>query len=94
MYLMLQQEHPDDFVIATGKTICLSDFIAEVFGILELNWQEHVISEQSLYRPTDITISRANPNKANQQLGWYATTSIQKIVQIMVESMQRKLPSQ
>ena len=91
MYLMLQQEHPDDFVIATGKTISLSNFIAEAFGILNLSWQEHVIFEQSLYRPTDITISRANLCKANQQLGWYATTSIQKIVQIMVEAMQRKL---
>ncbi|OYQ63511.1 GDP-mannose 4,6-dehydratase [Pseudanabaena sp. SR411] len=91
MYLMLQKEQPDDFVIATGKTISLSDFIAEAFGILDLNWEEHVISDQSLYRPTDITISRSNPSKANQQLGWYATTSIQKIVQIMVEAMQRKL---
>ncbi len=91
---MLQQEQPDDFVIATGKTISLSDFIAEAFGILELNWQEHVISEQSLYRPTDITISHANPSKANQKLGCYATTSVQQIVQIMVESMQRKLSSQ
>ena len=91
MYLMLQQEQPDDLVIATGKTISLSNFIAEAFGILNLSWQEHVIFEQSLYRPTDITISRANLCKANQQLGWYATTSIQKIVQIMVEEMQRKL---
>ncbi|GBO56718.1 GDP-mannose 4,6 dehydratase [Pseudanabaena sp. lw0831] len=94
MYLLLQQEQPDDFVIATGKTISLSDFIVEAFGLLGLNWQEHVISEQSLYRPTDITISRANPRKANQQLGWCATTSVQQIVQIMVEAMQRKLSSQ
>jgi GDPmannose 4,6-dehydratase len=91
MYLMLQQEQPDDFAIATGKTISLSDFIAEAFGILDLNWQDHVISEQSLYRPTDITISRANPNKANQKLGWQATTNVQQIVQIMIESMQKKL---
>jgi len=91
MYLMLQQEQPNDFVIATGKTISLSDFIAEAFGILGLNWEEYVISEQSLYRPTDITISCANPSKANQKLGWQATTGVQQIVQIMVEAMQRKL---
>ncbi|WP_434687058.1 GDP-mannose 4,6-dehydratase [Pseudanabaena minima] len=91
MYLMLQQEQPNDFVIATGKTISLSDFIAEAFGILELNWEEYVISDQSLYRPTDITISCANPSKANQKLGWYATTGVHQIIQIMVEAMQRKL---
>lgn len=91
MYLMLQQEQPNDFVIATGKTISLSGFIAEAFGILGLNWEEYVISEQSLYRPTDITISCANPSKANQKLGWQATTGVQQIVQIMVEAMQRKL---
>ncbi|MBD2187082.1 GDP-mannose 4,6-dehydratase [Pseudanabaena mucicola] len=91
MYLMLQQDNPDDFVIATGKTISLSDFIAEAFGYLGLNWQDHVISDLSLYRPTDISISRANPNKAHQRLGWYSQTKVTQIVQVMIQAMQQKL---
>jgi GDPmannose 4,6-dehydratase len=91
MYLMLQQENPDDFVIATGATISLSSFIAEAFGVLGLDWREHVISEPSLRRPTDISISCANPSKAGEKLGWVAQTKVQTVVRLMVEAMQQKL---
>jgi GDPmannose 4,6-dehydratase len=91
MYLMLQQDTPDDFVIATGQTISLSDFIAEAFGVLGLNWRDHVMSDPALCRPTDISISRANPSKARQRLGWTAKTSIQQTIKMMVDAMQRKI---
>ena len=90
MYLMLQQDIPEDFVIATGKTISLSSFIAEAFHVLGLNWQEYVIYDLSLCRPTDISVSRANPQKARQKLGWVASTNIQETIKIMVAAMQQK----
>lgn len=91
MYLMLQKDIPDDFVIATGTTISLSNFIAEAFSLLGLNWQEYVISDPSLCRPTDISISRANPSKACEKLGWVAQTNVKTLVRLMVEAMQQKL---
>lgn len=90
MYQMLQQDTPDDFVIATGTTISLSDFIAEAFGVLGLDWHEHVVSESSLCRPTDISISCANPSKAREKLGWIAQTKVQGVVRLMVAAMQQK----
>lgn len=93
MYLMLQQDVPEDFVIATGKTISLSNFIAEAFQILGLNWQEHVVYDLALCRPTDISVSRANPQKAREKLGWIASTDIQETIKIMVAAMQRKIIS-
>lgn len=93
MYLMLQQDIPEDFVIATGQTISLSDFIAEAFGVLGLNWQDHVIADPALCRPTDISVSRANPSKAREKLGWVAKSNIQETIKIMVEAMQQKIKS-
>jgi GDPmannose 4,6-dehydratase len=90
MYLMLQQDIPEDFVIATGKTTSLADFISEVFTALGLNYQDHVISDPELYRPSDISVSRANPNKAKEKLGWTAKTSIQETIKIMIEAMQQR----
>jgi GDPmannose 4,6-dehydratase len=93
MYQMLQQDYPDDFVIATGTTISLSDFIAEAFALLGLDWQEHVFPDPSLCRPTDISISRANPSKAREKLGWFAQIKVKLVVRLMIEAMQQKLAS-
>ncbi|BAW96817.1 NAD-dependent epimerase/dehydratase [[Synechococcus] sp. NIES-970] len=91
MYLMLQQDMPGDFVIATGKTISLSDFISEAFSAVGLHWQDHVVSDASLCRPTDISVSRANPSKAREKLGWVASRNIQETIKIMVAAMQQKI---
>lgn len=91
MHLILQHDQPDDFVIATGKTISLSDFISETFNVLSLDWEDHVISDPVLRRPTDISISRANPSKAREKLGWVAQTDVQTLVRMMVAAMQQKL---
>jgi GDPmannose 4,6-dehydratase len=86
MYLMLQQEHPDDYVIATGRTSSLQAFVVEVFTHLGLNWQEHVEVDYSLYRPTDIAISRGNAAKAKEKLGWEAKYSMSEVAQMMVDA--------
>ncbi len=83
MYLMLQQEQPDDYVIATGETHKLQDFVAETFACFHLDWSEHVVISQALMRPTDIMISKGNPQKAIQKLNWQAEYRLKDIVQMM-----------
>jgi GDPmannose 4,6-dehydratase len=83
MWLMLQQECADDYVIATGETHSLKDFIAKVFSAFNLNWREHVTVNPGLFRPSDIAVSSANPAKAREKLGWQAQTSFDEVVRLM-----------
>mgnify|MGYP002777011839 CR=1 FL=1 len=86
MYLMLQHDRPDDYVIATGESRSLEDFVKEAFAVVGLNWEDHVSTDASLLRPTDLAISRGNPTKARVQLGWQAQYKMNDIVRMMVES--------
>ncbi len=86
MYLMLQQEQPDDYVIATGESYKLSEFIEIAFRLVDLDWRDYVISDKDLRRPTDIAISRGNPLKARTKLGWVAKHKIADIVRLMMEA--------
>lgn len=87
MYLMLQQEEPDDYAIATGETNKLENFVAEVFAYLGLDWRDHVVIDRSFFRPTDIAISRGNPAKAKQKLGWEAKYKMKDIARMMVDAV-------
>ncbi len=89
MYKMLQHDEPDDYVIATGKTSALQDFVVEAFTCVGLNWQDYVETDQSLYRPTDIAVGRANPAKAQEKLGWQAQYKLPDVVRMMVEARQK-----
>jgi len=84
MWQMLQQDQADDYVIATGHTTKLRDFIRVVFEAVGLNWEEHVQTDPSFFRPTDIAEGHANPAKAAQQLGWQATLTMQDVGRQMV----------
>jgi GDPmannose 4,6-dehydratase len=86
MWLMLQQEEPNDYVIATGETHRLSDFVQEAFAAVELNWEDHVKTDNALYRPTDILTARANPDKAAQKLKWKARYKMRDVARMMVEA--------
>lgn len=88
MYRMLQQPEPEDFVIATGVTTRLEDFVAQTFACVGLDWRDHVTSDSTLFRPTDIAIGRANPTKAKLKLGWQAQYQLADIVQSMVTAQQ------
>ncbi|MGL5081989.1 MAG: GDP-mannose 4,6-dehydratase [Microcoleaceae cyanobacterium] len=88
MYLMLQHETPDDYVIATGETYALQDFVIAAFDCVGLNWQDHVATDPELLRPTDIAVGRANPAKAKEKLGWSARYKMPQVVQMMVEARQ------
>ncbi len=86
MWLMLQQEKPDDFVIATGRTNSLEEFTETAFSVLGLNWRDHVITDESLLRPIDLSVGRANPKKAKEKLGWQAKYRMKDVVKMMVDS--------
>ena len=86
MYLMLQQDQPDDYVIATGKSYSLQEFVIEAFHSVGLNWQDYVITDNSLLRPTDLAVSKGNPNKAKEKLGWQAQYKMPDVVRMMVEA--------
>lgn len=85
MYLMLQQDQPDDYVIATGQSYSLEEFVVKTFDCLGLNWQDYVITDKSLFRPTDLAISRGNPTKAEKKLGWKTQYKMPDVVKMMVE---------
>lgn len=83
MWLMLQQNKPEDYVIATGETYSLENFVSEAFNFYNLDWRQHVSFNNQLKRPTDIKYSRGNPSKAKNQLGWKSNKTLSKIVESM-----------
>ena len=85
MWRMLQQETPEDFVIATGETNSLRSFISVAFAALDLDWEDHVESDLNLFRPSDITTVQSRPSKAEEKLGWVAKYKMRDVVRMMVE---------
>ncbi len=85
MWLMLQQDRPEDFVIATGTTITLEEFVKTAFEQANLNWKDYVIQDPSLFRPTDLTVGRADPRKSNHVLAWKASTQGVEVVKKMYQ---------
>ncbi len=84
MWLMLQQDHPDDYVIATGKTHSVGEFLEEAFSYAGLKWQDHVKIDQKYFRPTEVDLLIGDASKAKKQLGWEPKTSFRELVQLMV----------
>jgi GDPmannose 4,6-dehydratase len=90
MHLMLQQDRPQDYVIATGRSRSLEDFVRIAFEELGLDWREHVVADKTLLRPTDIREGRGNPAKAEQELGWKAAFQLEDVVRAMLKAEQEK----
>ncbi len=86
MWLMLQQDKPDDFVIATGESNSLQDFVETAFSCVGLDWRNHVQTDPGLFRPTDLAESKGNPQKALNVLGWQAKYKMRDVVKNMVDS--------
>jgi GDPmannose 4,6-dehydratase len=86
MWMMLQQTKPESYVIATGKSYTLENFVERAFTEVNLDWHDHVDIDRSLYRPADITFANANPSRANEQLGWKATAMMPEVVKRMTEA--------
>ena len=92
MWRMLQQERPDDYVIATGEAHTLEEFVAAVFSELDLDWRAHVDIDQSLFRPSEIVYSRGNPQKAKRELEWEAETKFAELIKKLVASQRAQTP--
>ena len=85
MWLMLQHESPDDFVIATGKTHSVRNFLEEAFGHLDLDYNDYVDIDQQLFRPTEVDALSGDASKAETQLGWKPRVSFSELVRMMTE---------
>jgi GDPmannose 4,6-dehydratase len=84
MHLMLQRPQPDDYVIATGESRALEEFVALAFAEVGLDWREHTTADQTLLRPTDIRKGKGDPRKAYSELGWKATLRMADVVRRML----------
>ena len=85
MWLMLQQDEPDDFVIATGQTRTIREFCQVAFDRAGLDWEKYVIVDERFFRPAEVNILLGDPAKAREKLGWQPETSFEKMVQQMVD---------
>ena len=85
MWLMLQQEHPDDYVVATNETHSVRELCAEAFGLLGLDWQKYVRHDPRYERPAEVDLLIGNPEKARRQLGWEPKVRFKDLVKIMVD---------
>lgn len=83
MWRILQQDDPKDYVVATGETYTLEEFVAEAFNCVGLDWRDHIVADPTLLRPSEIMVSRANPAKASEQLGWQAQYKMRDVVRMM-----------
>ncbi len=86
MWLMLQQEQPDDYVVATNETHSVREFCQEAFGQLGLDWEKHVVHDSRYERPAEVDLLIGNPTKARRQLGWEPKVRFKELVKIMVEA--------
>lgn len=84
MWRMMQHKTPDDYVLATGYTYSVLDFLDEAFSYLDIDWHKHVEIDPKYYRPTEVDILQGDASKAKRVLGWEATTQFQQLVRLMV----------
>lgn len=86
MWLMLQQDEPDDYVVATGETHSVAEFLDKTFALLDLDWHKYVKTDERYLRPSEVDLLLGDPTKAKKKLGWSPRTSFDELVRIMVES--------
>ncbi|MCZ8516493.1 GDP-mannose 4,6-dehydratase [Paenibacillus filicis] len=86
MWLMLQQDSPDDYVVATGKTTTVRDMCKIAFNYVGLNYEDFVVIDPQFYRPAEVDILLGDPSKAKRQLGWEIETSLEQLIHMMVEA--------
>ncbi len=86
MWLMLQQDEPEDYVIATGEQHSVREFVEETFGLLQLDWREHVEIDPRYCRPAEVDSLLGDASKARRQLGWRPRTSFKELVRLMVDA--------
>ena len=86
MWLMLQQDQPDDYVLATGETHSVRELCEVAFGYLGLNWEDHVVVDPKYYRPAEVDLLIGDASKAGRVLGWEPQVSFDQLVRMMVDA--------
>jgi len=86
MWAMLQQDQPDDYVVATGTTHRIRDFVQAAFEVVDLAWQDYVVQDARFMRQADVDLLVGDASKAGAQLGWEPTLDFQRLVTTMVEA--------
>ena len=86
MWLMLQQDQPDDYVVATGETHSVREFCEIAFDQAGLDWNDFVVVDEKFFRPAEVDLLIGDPAKANKVLGWEAETSFDQLVRMMVDA--------
>jgi GDPmannose 4,6-dehydratase len=94
MWLMLQQDQPDDYVVGTGQTHSVEDFARLAFARLDLNWRQWIVTDPALVRPAEVDLLLADPTKAHQRLGWRPSVAFNELVGMMVDADLRSLRKQ
>jgi GDPmannose 4,6-dehydratase len=86
MWLMLQQDEPDDYVIATGESHAVHEFLGEAFNYVGLDWHELVEIDPKYYRPAEVDLLLGDANKAKEKLGWQPKTRFKELVRVMMDA--------
>ncbi len=86
MWLMLQQAKPDDYVIATGETYSVKDFLCEAFEYAQLDWKKYVVIDKKYFRPTEVELLLGDASKARKQLKWKPKVKFKELVRMMVDA--------
>jgi GDPmannose 4,6-dehydratase len=86
MWMMLQQDKPDDYVVATGETHSVREFVEETFAALDLDWKQYVKHDERYERPAEVDLLIGDPTKAKKQLGWEPQVKFKELVKIMVDA--------
>ncbi|MGM7719639.1 GDP-mannose 4,6-dehydratase [Metabacillus sp. Hm71] len=90
MWLMLQQDEPDDYVIATGETHSVKELVEIAFSYVGLDWKKYVVIDPKLIRPAEVDILLGDPQKAKEKLGWNLEVSFEELIKMMVDSDLKK----
>lgn len=94
MWLMLQQEKPDVYVVATGKTTTVRDMCKLAFEYVGLDYEKYVVIDPKFYRPAEVDLLLGDPSKAHKFLGWQAQTSLEKLMQMMVDADMKRVENE
>jgi GDPmannose 4,6-dehydratase len=86
MWLMLQQEQPDDYVVATGETHSIREFLSLAFGYVNLNWEDYVEFDERYLRPSEVDLLIGDPTKTQQKLGWQPSVTFKELVALMLDA--------
>jgi len=94
MWLMLQQDKPDDYIIATNETHSVEEFVKEAFGYVNLDWKKYVVIDASYFRPMEVNILRGDYSKAKKKLGWEPAIKFEQLVRMMVDADLKRLKNE